>query len=276
MPLVIYKPTTAGRRQTSVIRGDVTTDKPVRRLLVVKKSTSGRNTRGKLTVRHRGGGEKRHIRIVDTRTTRYDAPATVRAIAYDPNRSARLALVEYADGVQAYTLAALDCAVGSSIVASQQRAPIRPGNRMPLEHIPIGMLVHDIELHPGQGGVLARSAGTGAQLMALEGNHAQVRLPSGEVRNILRSCAATIGQVGNPDARLVRIGKAGRKRHMGWRPTVRGKVMNPVDHPHGGGEGRNSIGLTHPKTPWGKHALGVKTRKPKKWSNVFIVERRKK
>ena len=276
MPLIHYKPTTAGRRKGSVIRGDVTKERPERRLVVSRASAAGRNARGVITVRHRGGGAARHIRIVDFRRTRYDAPATVRAIAYDPNRNARLALIEYPDGDRAYIIAPLNLEVGATVVSSLSEAPIRIGNRLPLERLPIGAIVHAVELQPGQGGKIARGAGVGVQLMAVEGPHAQLRLPSGEVRLVPRACSATIGQVGNPDARLVRIGSAGRMRRLGIRPSVRGKAMNPVDHRHGGGEGHNPIGLRRPVTPWGKPAFGVKTRKPKKWSSKFILERRKR
>lgn len=275
MPLIIYKPTSAGRRNASVIRGDVATKRPERALVVMRKASGGRNAQGRMTIRHRGGGVKRLVRIVDGRRTRYDVPATVLAIEYDPNRNARLALVEYPDHVRSYIIAPLELAVGQAVVSSCTRAPIRVGNRMPLEHMPMGLQVHDVELQPGQGGKLARGAGTSIQLMAIEGAYAQLRLPSGEVRFVPRACAGTIGQVGNPDARLVRIGSAGRNRRRRIRPSVRGKAMNPVDHPHGGGEGGSPIGLTHPKTKWGKHALGVKTRRPKKWSNVLILQRRK-
>ncbi|MDO8425399.1 MAG: 50S ribosomal protein L2 [bacterium] len=275
MPLVIYKPTSAARRKTSIIRGDVSKRQPEKRLLITKRSTGGRNSQGRITVRHRGNGVKRRIRIVDEKRLRYGDVAKVVAIEYDPNRNARLALLEYGDGVRSYIIAPHELPVGAEIVSGNVKVAIRVGNRMPLEHIPTGMLVHDVELQPGQGGKVARGAGVGVQLMAIEGKHAQLKMPSGEIRMVPRMCAATIGQVGNIDARLVRIGKAGRNRRLGIRPTVRGKVMNPVDHPHGGGEGRNSIGLKYPKTPWGKHALGVKTRRPKKWSNTLIVRRRK-
>ncbi|MDO8599455.1 MAG: 50S ribosomal protein L2 [bacterium] len=276
MPLIHYKPTTAGRRGASVIRGDVTTERPERRLVVSRKDSAGRNARGIITVRHRGGGVRRHIRIVDFHRMRYDIPATVRAIAYDPNRNARLALIEYPDGDRAYIIASIGLEVGATVVSSRTEAPIRVGNRLPLEKLPIGAIVHAVELQPEQGGKIARGAGVGVQLMAVEGPHAQLRLPSGEVRLVPRGCSATIGQVGNPDARLVRIGSAGRNRRLGIRPSVRGKAMNPVDHPHGGGEGHNPIGMKRPKTPWGRVALGVKTRHRKKWSSKLILQRRKK
>lgn len=277
MPLIRYKPTSAGRRGASVIRGDATKrTRASQHLIVMRRSTGGRNARGVITVRHRGGGAKRFLRVVDFRRDRYDVPATVRAIEYDPNRNARLALVEYPDGEHRYILAPLGLEIGAIVNSSMTTAPIRVGNRLPLESLPIGILIHDVELQPGKGGQLARGAGTAIQFMAVEGPHAQLKLPSGEVRLVPRQCRATIGQVGNPDARLVRLGKAGRMRHLGIRPRVRGKAMNPVDHPHGGGEGHNPIGMPFPKTPWGKHALGVKTRRAKKWSSRFILQRRKK
>lgn len=276
MPLIQYKPNAAGRRKASIIRGDVSRKRPERSLIVPSGARAGRNARGVITIRHRGGGAPRFIRIVDFHRTRYDQPATVRAIEYDPNRNARLALLEYSDGEKAYIIAPLGLEVGATVVASREAAPIRVGNRLPLEKIPIGADVHAVELQPGQGGKFARGAGSSVQLMAIEGPHAQLKLPSGEVRLVSRMSAATIGQVGNPDARLVRYGSAGRMRRLGIRPSVRGKAMNPVDHPHGGGEGHNPIGLTGPKTPWGKKALGVKTRDPKKWSSRFILQRRKK
>lgn len=276
MPLVIYNPTTPARRKASIIRGDVAAKRPERSLIVSQRSRAGRNARGVITVRHRGGGARRFIRIVDFHRTRYDEPATIRAIEYDPNRNARLALLEYPDGERSYIIAPLGLEVGATIVASRTEAPIRTGNRLPLEKIPIGMDVHAVELQPGQGGKLARGAGSSVQLMAVEGPYAQLRLPSGEVRLVPRAAAATIGQVGNPDARLQRIGTAGRNRRLGWRPSVRGKAMNPVDHRHGGGEGHNPIGLRRPVTPWGKPALGVKTRNRKKWSTKFILQRRRR
>lgn len=276
MPLITYTSNIAGRRKASIIRGDVAKKRPERSLIVARHAHAGRNARGVITVRHRGGGAPRFIRIVDFLRTRYDVPATVKAIEYDPNRNARLALLEYPDGAVAYIIAPLSLEVGATVVASRDAAPIRVGNRLPLEKIPIGMDVHAVELQPGQGGKLARGAGSSVQLMAIEGPYAQLKLPSGEVRLVPRTCAATIGQVGNPDARLQRIGSAGRNRRLGWRPSVRGKAMNPVDHRHGGGEGHNPIGLRRPVTPWGKPALGVKTRNPKKWSNKLILERRKK
>jgi len=258
-----------------VLRGEVTLVRPERRLHVTARNTAGRNAQGKITVRHRGGGSRRVIRIVDFVRARFDVPAKVVGIAYDPNRNARLALIEYPDRERAYIIAPLGLDVGGEVVSSRESAPIRIGNRLPLDRLPIGTIIHNVEIQPGQGGKIARGAGAAVQLMAIDGRFAHLRLPSGEVRLVPRSAAATIGSVGNSDARLVRLGKAGRNRLRGIRPRVRGKAMNPVDHPHGGGEGNVSVGLTHPKTPWGKPALGVKTRNPKKWSQPFVIERRR-
>lgn len=276
MPIKHYKPTTPGRRLASVDAfSDITAWKPEKSLLLPPRRRGGRNAQGKITVRHRGGGARRYVRIVDFRQDRYDAPAAVVSIQYDPGRGARIALLRYPDGEKRYIVAPLDLKVGGVVRSSRQAIPVKVGNRMPIEFIPVGIIVHNIELRTGQGGVLVRGAGVGAQIMAIEGDRAQIKLPSGEVRMVPKSCAATIGVVGNPDHFLVRYGKAGRKRHLGIRPSVRGKAMNPVDHPHGGGEGKHPIGMKHPKTPWGKPALGVKTRKPTKWSNALIVKRRK-
>lgn len=277
MPIRKYKPTTAGRRISSVDAfSDITKKKPEKKLKVIRKRSGGRNAQGKVTVRHHGGGAKRYTRIIDFKQDKYDIPAKVAAIEYDPNRGARLALLHYADGEKRYVVATQGLKVGEEIVSSKERVEIRAGNRMPLEMIPAGIAVHSIEMTPGKGATVVRGAGLSAQYMALEGKFAQLKLPSGEIRLFPKECMATIGQVSNPDYRLIRWGKAGRTRHLGVRPTVRGKVMNPVDHPHGGGEGRQPIGLKHPKTPWGKPALGVKTRKAKKASNKFIVSRRKR
>jgi large subunit ribosomal protein L2 len=277
MAIKVYKPTTPARRRTSVDRfDDVTRQRPNRKLRLAKKRTGGRNSSGRITVRHRGGGAKRFHRLVDYRREKFDMPAQVEAIEYDPNRKARIALVKYQDGEQRYILAPVDLQVGDQVISSPQRTEIKSGNRMPLEHIPLGMLVYNIEVTPGKGAQLVRTAGSSAKLMAVEGTYATIRMPSSEVRLIPRQAMATIGQVSNPDAMHIRIGKAGRKRHLGIRPTVRGKAMNPVDHPHGGGEGSNPIGLKNPKTPWGKPALGVLTRKMKKYSDKFIVRRRTK
>lgn len=277
MSIKIHKPTSAGRRKSSA-QGfeEITKHKPEKSLLIPKKRSGGRNNQGKITVRHRGGGAKRYIRLVDFVRARYDEPAEVTAIEYDPNRSAFLALLQYGNGTKAYIVAPQGLTVGSTIASSRNGIEIKTGNRMPLEFIPTGIAVHSIEYKPSEGGKLVRGAGTGAQLVAIEGKHAHLRLPSGEVRMVLKECAATVGQVGNADYRHIRWGKAGRSRHRGIRPTVRGKAMNPIDHPHGGGEGHNPIGMKHPKTPWGKPALGVKTRKPKKASGRLILEHRNK
>lgn len=275
MPVKRYKPTTPGRRISSVDTfEDVTKDHPEKKLTIKRKKHAGR-TKGKITVRHRGGGAKRRIRLVDYKRTKFDVPAKVAAIEYDPNRGARLALLHYADGEKRYMVAPVGLSVGDSVVSSQSKGEIQTGNRFQLKHIPIGMSVYNIELKPGKGGQIVRGAGTSAQLMAVEGSYATIKLPSGEVRMVLATCMATLGQTSNPDRRLIRWGKAGRNRHRGIRPTVRGKAMNPVDHPHGGGEGSNPIGLKRPKTPTGKPALGVKTRR-KQASDKLIIKRRKK
>jgi large subunit ribosomal protein L2 len=246
---------------------------PERSLLDSKNKKSGRNSYGRITVRHRGGGNRRKYRIIDFKRTKFGVPATVLTLEYDPNRSAHICLIQYEDGEKNYILAPAGLKVGDTVVAGPQ-ADIKPGNALPLASIPTGTVVHNVELHPGRGGQLARSAGNSAQLMAKEGTFALLRLPSGELRNVPANCMATIGQVGNEDHENVKIGKAGRKRHMGWRPTVRGSVMNPCDHPHGGGEGKSPIGRPGPVTPWGKPALGYKTRNRKKSSNKLIVKRR--
>jgi len=275
MPVKQYNPTTAARRLSSVDTfEDVTRSKPEKSLTIKRKKFAGR-TGGKITVRHQGGGVKRRIRLVDFRRAKFDVPAKVVAIEYDPSRGARLALLYYADGEKSYIIAPGGLKVGNTVLCSKGKIDIQNGNRMPLQHIPVGQNVFDVELVPGMGGKLARGAGTGIQLMAVEGAYATLKLPSGETRNVAKECMATIGTASNPDRRLIRWGKAGRMRHRGIRPTVRGKVMNPVDHPHGGGEGKNSIGLKHPKTPTGKPALGVKTRR-KKASDLLILQRRPK
>jgi large subunit ribosomal protein L2 len=243
-------------------------------LTIRLKKHSGRNMYGRITVRHRGGGENRRIRLVDFKRDKLNVPAKVAAIEYDPNRTARLALLHYADGEKRYIVAPLGLKVGDMIVAGEN-ADIRPGNAMPIANIPVGTLIHNIELQEGKGGQLARSAGTAAQLLAKEGQYAQVRLPSGEIRLVRRTCFATIGQVGNLDHSNVKLGKAGRKRHMGIRPAVRGSAMNPNDHPHGGGEGRQPIGMPGPKSPWGKPTRGYRTRRNKR-TDKYIVRRRKK
>ncbi|MFA6322403.1 MAG: 50S ribosomal protein L2 [Candidatus Buchananbacteria bacterium] len=275
MPIKIYKPTSPARRHTSVDTfADVTDKQPERKLIAIKKKTGGRNASGKITVRHIGGGAKRYYRLIDYIRNRYDMPAQVMALEYDPNRRARIALIQYADGIKSYIIAPVGLKIGSEVISSKTRTEIQPGNRMPIEQIPLGLIIYDIEITPGKGAQIVRTAGAGAKLMAVEGDYANIKLPSGEVRLISKKSMATIGQVSNPDAMHIRIGKAGRKRHLGVKPTVRGKAMNPVDHPHGGGEGHNPIGMKAPKTPWGKLALGVPTRKKKKYSDNFIVSRR--
>lgn len=274
MPVRHYKPVTAARRISSVDDfSDLTKTRPERKLTIKKKKHSGR-TKGKITVRHCGGGARRRIRLVDFRQEKYNVPAKILTIEYDPNRGARLALAQYSDGEKRYIIASQGMKVGDVIVSSTSKGEVKTGHRFQLQFIPVGMQIFDIELQPGKGGQLVRGAGVTAQLMAVEGAFATVRLPSGEVRMVPKSCMATVGQVSNPDRRLIRWGKAGRTRHRGIRPTVRGKAMNPVDHPHGGGEGRNPIGLKHPKTPTGKPALGVKTRR-KQASDSLIIQRRK-
>jgi len=269
-----FKPTTPSRRHMTVLTNkEITKKKPEKSLTVPLKKTGGRNAKGRLTVRHRGGGHKRMYRIVDFKRRKDAVPAKVAAIEYDPNRSANIALLHYADGYKSYIIAPNGLKVGD-IVESGSNADIKVGNTLPLADIPVGSLIHNIELKPGKGGQLVRSAGTVAQLMAKEGAYAHVRLPSGEVRLVHMSCRATIGQVGNIDYENQTLGKAGRSRWLGIRPTVRGSAMNPVDHPHGGGEGRAPIGRKHPVSPWGKIAIGGKTRK-KKTSDKMIVRKRK-
>ena len=270
-----YKPTTPGRRFSSVSDFvEITRDTPEKSLLRPLHKTGGRNNNGRVTSRHRGGGHKRQYRVIDFRRHDKDGvPATVAHIEYDPNRTARIALLHYADGEKRYILAPNGLKVGDK-VESGAEADIKVGNALPIKNIPVGTMIHNVELKPGKGAQLVRSAGNGAQLMAKEGSYAQVRLPSGEVRKIRIECRATVGEVGNSDHGNINIGKAGRKRHMGIRPTVRGSVMNPNDHPHGGGEGKAGIGRVSPVTPWGKPALGYKTRKKKKDSDKYIVKRR--
>jgi large subunit ribosomal protein L2 len=276
MAIKSYKPTTPSRRHMTVNAFvEITTDKPEKSLLVAKNRTAGRNAQGKITVRHRGGGAKRKYRIIDFKRNKDNIPARVATIEYDPNRSAFIALVVYADGEKRYILAPLGIKVGD-ILVSGPNADIKPGNTLPLQNIPVGTFIHNIELAAGKGGQMVRSAGTSAQLMAKEGNYATLRLPSGEMRYVRIECRATIGTVSNQTHEIIKIGKAGRKRHMGIRPTVRGSVMNPVDHPHGGGEGRTPIGRPAPVTPWGKPALGYKTRKTKKYSDRLIIKGRTK
>ena len=269
-----YNPTTPGLRGMTVSTfEEITAKAPEKSLTETLKKNAGRNVRGKITVRHRGGGARRKYRIIDFKRRKDDIPGRVTTIEYDPNRTANIALIVYADGEKRYIIAPEKLKVGD-VIYSGPEADIKVGNALPIANIPVGTMIHNIELKPGKGGQLARSAGNAAQLMAKEDKYAQVRLPSGEVRKVLIECRATIGEVGNADHANIQIGKAGRKRHMGWRPTVRGSVMNPNDHPHGGGEGRAPIGRKGPVTPWGKPALGYKTRKKNKASNQYIVKRR--
>lgn len=271
-----YKPTTNGVRHMTVSTFEEITKKtPEKSLLAKKNKYAGRNSEGKITVRHRGGGNRKKYRIIDFKRTKDNIPGKVAAIEYDPNRSANIALIHYVDGEKRYILAPAKLKVGAMIVSGPE-ADIQVGNALPLANIPVGSIIHNIELKPGKGGQLVRSAGNSAQLMAKEGDYAQVRLPSGEVRMVRVECRATLGVVGNADHELINVGKAGKKRHMGIRPTVRGSVMNPNDHPHGGGEGRAPIGRPAPSTPWGKPALGYKTRKKNKASDKYIVKRRTK
>jgi large subunit ribosomal protein L2 len=276
MPVKKYKPTSPGRRgMTGHTFEEITTSKPERSLLVPKRRHSGRNNHGRITVRHRGGGNRRHIRKLDFKRDKRGIPAKVATIEYDPNRSARLALLHYVDGEKRYIIAPLGLRVGDMVSAGPQ-AEIRPGNSLPLANIPLGTQVHNIELYEGRGGQLVRAAGTSAQLLGKEGDYVAVRLPSGEVRRIRQACYATIGEVGNPDHSNIKLGKAGRKRHMGIRPAVRGSAMSPRDHPHGGGEGRQPIGMPSPKSPWGKPTLGKKTRRNKRTGKYIIRSRSKR
>ena len=275
MALKAYKPTSPGRRGMSGSTfEEITKDKPEKSLLLPLKKRAGRNNQGKITVRHRGKGAKRQLRVIDFKRDKLNIPGRVAAIEYDPNRSARIALIFYADGEKRYILAPLELNVGDTVMSGSD-AEVKPGNALPLKQLPTGSLIHNIEMQRGKGGQMVRSAGVSAQLMVKEGEYALIRLPSGELRRIRSECFASIGQVGNVDHQNIEIGKAGRKRWMGWRPSVRGSAMNPNDHPHGGGEGRSPIGMPGPKTPWGKPALGYKTRKPKA-SDRLIVKRRKK
>ena len=276
MTIRVYKPMTAGTRQRSVLTSEeITKTTPEKSLTVTKKKTNGRNNQGKITVRHRGGGVKRKYRLIDFKRRKDGVTALVSAIEYDPNRSANIALITYKDGEKAYIIAPKGLTVGT-VVESGENVDIKVGNALPIMNIPVGTVIHNIELKPGKGAALARSAGASAQILGREDKYVLIRLSSGETRKILGTCRATIGVVGNEDYSLVKIGKAGRTRHKGFRPTVRGSVMNPNDHPHGGGEGRAPIGRSGPMTPWGKPALGYKTRKNKKASDKYIVSRRKK
>ena len=276
MAIRLYKPTSPARRFMSVLTyEEITKTTPEKSLCEYLKKNAGRNKQGKITVRHQGGGNKIKYRVIDFKRNKLEVPAKVAAIEYDPNRSAFIALLHYADGEKRYILAPLDLKVGDTVVSSEN-ADIKPGNALPLANIPVGTLIHNLEIKPGRGGQMVRSAGMSAQLMGKENGFAQVRLPSGEMRKLPLGDKATIGTVGNTDHEKVRLGKAGRVRHMGIRPTVRGVVMNPCDHPHGGGEGKSPVGMPAPVTPWGKPALGLKTRKHKKYSNKMIVKRASK
>ncbi len=268
-----YKPTTPGRRKMStLVNEELTTSTPEKSLTVTMKKNSGRNNQGKITVRHKGGAVKRKYRIIDFKRNKLNVPGSVVSIEYDPNRTSNIALISYADGEKRYIIAPKGLTVNDTVV-SGENVDIKAGNALPIANIPVGTMIHNIELRPGKGGELARSAGTSAQILGREDEYVMVRLSSGEQRKVLGTCMATVGEVGNEDSSLVKVGKAGRKRHMGIRPTVRGSVMNPNDHPHGGGEGRAPVGRKAPMTPWGKPALGLKTRK-KKQSDKFIVRRR--
>lgn len=277
MPIKIYKPLQKNVRRNSSVQdfSDITKSKPEKSLILPRKKFSGR-TNGKITVRHQGGGEKQHVRVIDYRRDKFDIPAKVVSIEYDPSRGARISLLFYKDGEKRYIIAPDHIKVGDTVISSKTFAEINPGNALTLEKLPIGVMVHNVELQPGKGAQLGRGAGTVIQLMALEGDYAALKLPSGETRKVPKTCIATIGTVSNPDWRLVRWGKAGRMRRRGIKPTVRGKAMNPVDHPHGGGEGKHPIGMKYAKTKWGKHALGVKTRKKKLVSDALIIQRRRK
>ena len=278
MPVKKYKPTTPGRRTASVEDfSDITQKRPEKSLVEPLKRKAGRNNTGKITVRHRGGGVKRLYRVIDFKRTRFDEEAEIKTIEYDPNRGSRIALIEYKDGEKAYIIVAAGMKVGDKVESSQKKIEAKVGNRMSLKNIPVGLFVYNVELTPMKGGQIVRGAGTGAQLQVIEGKYAQLKMPSGEIRLVSMDVMATVGRVGNYEHKLVRLGKAGRKRLLGWRPTVKGKSMNPVDHPHGGGEGHSPIGLrSGPKTKWGKKAMGVKTRDKDKWSNKLIITSRKK
>jgi large subunit ribosomal protein L2 len=278
MGIKIHKPTSAGRRNSSVQDfSDITKTKPEKGLVKRLKTRSGRNNQGIITVRHQGGGAKKLYRMVDFKREKYDIEGEVKTIEYDPNRGPRVALVEYSDGGKAYVLACAGTKVGDKVMSSKNRIEAKQGCHLPLMYIPIGLFVHNIEISPGSGGQIARGAGASAQLQTIEGDYAQLKMPSGEFRMVKKECMASVGIVSNSDYQLVRYGKAGRMRLRGIKPRVKGKNMNPVDHPHGGGEGHSPIGLKGgPKTPWGKKAMGVKTRNRKKWSNKLIVQRRKK
>ncbi|MGI6374076.1 MAG: 50S ribosomal protein L2 [Patescibacteria group bacterium] len=270
------KPITPGRRLATFDDfKDITKTSPEKKLVKIRKRSGGRNNQGKITVRHRGGGAKRLMRVIDFKRDKFDIPAKVTAIEYDPNRGARLALLTYADGAKRYIIDPVGLKVGEEVLSSQQLIEIKPGNAMPLQFIPAGLAVSAVELEPGRGAKIARGAGNLVYVMGVEGKYAQIKLPSGEIRKVRKESLCTVGQASNPEKRHITLGKAGRKRYLGFRPTVRGTAMNPVDHPHGGGEGKQPIGMRHPKTPWGKPALGVKTRR-RRQSDRLIVKRRTK
>jgi len=274
--LKVYRPTSPGRRGMSGSTfEEITKSKPEKSLLLPLKKQAGRNNQGKITVRHRGGGAKRMLRVIDFKRDKLDVPGRVAAIEYDPNRTAYIALIYYVDGEKRYILAPSGLSVGDTVMSGSE-AGVKPGNALPLKAMPTGTLIHNIELQKGRGGQMVRSAGAAAQLMAKEGEYTLIRLPSGELRRVRSDCFATVGQIGNTDHQNIELGKAGRKRWMGWRPTVRGSAMTPRDHPHGGGEGRAPIGMPGPKTPWGKPALGYKTRKPKASDKLIVKHRKKK
>lgn len=278
MAIRVYKPTTPGRRRSSVDAfKDVTKTKPEKSLIQIIKPRAGRNNQGKLTVRHKSGGAKKFYRLVDFKRQRFDVPAEVKAIEYDPNRGPRVALVEYEDGIKSYILCPEGLKVGDSVLSSDKSIEAKLGYRLQLKHIPVGLFVYNVEITPGKGGQLVRGAGLSAQFLALDGDYVHLKMPSGEIRKVSAQCAATVGTLGNADRRLIRWGKAGRKRHKGHRPVVKGKNMNPVDHPHGGGKGHSPIGQRRgPQTVYGKTALGVRTRNKKKWTNKLIVRSRHK
>ncbi|MCX6794901.1 MAG: 50S ribosomal protein L2 [Candidatus Falkowbacteria bacterium] len=276
MGIKTVKANTPGRREATFDDfEDVTENVPEKRLIAIKKRRGGRNSQGKITIRHRGGGSKRYIRLIDFKRDKFNVAATVATIEYDPNRGARLALLNYSDGAKRYIIAPADLKVGDQVMSSRELIEIKTGNALPLQFIPAGMLVSCVELEPGQGAKIARGAGNIVYVMGVEGKYAQLKMPSGEIRQVKKECLGTVGRASNPDHRHISLGKAGRSRHLGIRPTVRGSAMNPVDHPHGGGEGNQSIGLRHPKTMWGKPALGVKTRR-KRHSDRLIIKRRAK
>ncbi len=271
------KPTTPARRHATFDDFlDITKKKPEKKLIKIKKRRGGRNSSGKITIRHRGGGAKRYIRIVDFKRDKFDIPAKVASIEYDPNRGARIALLNYKDGEKRYIISQAGLKVGDEIINSQKQIEIKVGNAMPIKYIPAGIAICNIEFEPGRGAKIARGAGNSVYVMGVDKKYAQIKIPSGEIRLIKKECLCTVGQISNPDKRHIKWGSAGRRRHLGIRPTVRGSAMNPVDHPHGGGEGNQSIGLKHPKTPWGKPALGIKTRKKGKRSDKLIVKKRGK